>query len=162
MIALIVYTWTLLRFFWQLPSWLYFLNAGEILASLAYLLVVNFGESLAVMGGLLLLAVVLPKKWFRDVFVARGASLSIAGLAYMAFLGQQFNNDNAYPTLSLPAWTVLLAAVLIAMLVYLFGQVSVLRRILEGLADRASIFAYILAPLSVISMLVVAFRALVG
>ncbi len=162
MIALIVYTWTLLWFFWKVPSWLYFMNAGEILTTLAYSLATKSFESIVVMCGLLFLAVVLPKKWFRDVFVAHGASLAIAGLAYLMFLANQFKDKNAYPTLSLQAWTVLLAAILIAVLVYLFGQVALLRKILEMVADRMSIFTYILVPLSVISVLVVAFRALGG
>jgi hypothetical protein len=161
-IALIVYTWTLLWFFWKVPSWLYFLNAGEILTTLAYSLATNLLESIVVMCGLLFLALILPGKWFRDVFVARGASLAMAGLAYMIFLANQFNNKNAYPTLSLQAWTVLLAAVLIAALVYLFGRIALLRKVLEVVADRMSIFTYILVPLSVISVLVVAFRALGG
>src|SRR5512146_2034650 len=63
MIAIVLYSWTLMRFFWKLPSWLYFLNGGEILGSLAYLLVINFLESLVFLCGPLFLAFVLPKGW---------------------------------------------------------------------------------------------------
>ena len=162
MIVLIVYTWTLIWFFWQVPSWLYFLNVGEIMTALAYSLATNFAESLVVMCGPLFLALVLPRKWFHDVFIARGASLSMAGLGYMMFLANQFQNKSDYPTLSLQIWTVLLAAVGIALLVYLCGQIPLLRKMLEVVADRVTIFVYILVPLSIISVLVVVIRSLVG
>jgi hypothetical protein len=161
-IMLMIYTWTLMRFFWKLPSWLYFLNGEEILTMLAYSLVTNFAESLAVLCGPLFLALALPRAWFGDLFVARGGALSIAGLGYMMFLGEQFNNYVEYPTLSLPTWTVLLALAGIALLVYLFGRIGWLRKLLEEVAERASIFAYILAPVSGIAMLAIVVRILLS
>src|SRR5512138_242629 len=133
-IALILYTWTLMWFFWKLPSWLYFLNWGEIGASLAYLLVTNLAESLAVLCGPLLLALALPRAWFRDVFVARGAALVIAGLGCMILLAEQFNNFTDYPTLALPLWTVAVALAVIALVVYLSGRIALLRKVLEVVA----------------------------
>lgn len=157
-----VYAWTLLWFFWKVPSWLYFLNAGEILTALAYSLATNFAESLVVLCGPLFLALVMPAKWFRDVFVARGAMLSIAGLGYMMYLANQFTDKSGYPSESLRPWTLLLVAAAIAVLVYIFGRIALLRRILEAIADRISIFVYVLVPLSIISVLVVIIRSLVG
>ncbi len=161
-IAIILYTWTLFWFFWKVPSWLYFLNMGEILTMLAYSFAVNFAESLAVLCGPLFLALILPKPWFRDVFVARGVSLSIAGLGYMIFLANQFTSKNAYPTLSLQSWTVLLALSAIAAVAYIGGRFALVRKILESVADRVSIFAYVLGPLSAIALLTVVIRSLVG
>jgi hypothetical protein len=159
---LMIYTWTLMRFFWKLPSWSYFLNGGEILTMLAYALVTNFAESLAVLCGPLFLALVLPRKWFGDVFVARGAALAIGALSYSMYVGEQFNNFTEYPDLSLPTWTVLAAMAGIAVLVYLFGRIGLLRKVLEEVADRASIFAYILAPVSGLALLLIVARVLLG
>jgi hypothetical protein len=160
MIAIVVYAWTLLRFFWKLPSWLFFLNGAEILGSLAYLLVVNLAESLTFFCGPLLLALILPKRWFRDVFVARGTALSLSTLGCLMLLAREFNNFREYPELSLPLWQVALAAAGVAVCVYLGGRVALLRRVLEAVADRASIFVYILVPLSLLSVLLVIVRML--
>jgi hypothetical protein len=161
-IVLILYSWTLLWFFWKVPAWLYYLNAGDMLMALAYSLATNFAESLVVLCAPLILALALPRRWFYDVFVARGAALAIAGLGYLMFLAYQFKEKSAYPALSLQAWTILLAAALIAMVVYLFGRIAVLRKALEVIADRVAIFPYILVPLSIVSLLVVLVRSLVG
>jgi hypothetical protein len=154
-------TWTLMPFFWKVPSWAYFLDVGEILTLLAYSLATNFAESLLILCVPLLVTLLLPARWFREVFIARGAALSMASIGYLMVLALQFQTKDYYPTVSLRAWSLLLAAAAIALLVYLFGRIGVLRKIMEGIADRASIFAYILAPLSVISVLVVIARSLI-
>ena len=159
-ILLIIYSWTLIWFFWDVPSWLHYLHVGEIMLLLAYTLATNFAESLVVLGCLLLLALVLPKKWFRDVFVARGTVLVLAALGCMIFLAEQFTDKDAYPTFWLRIPTLLAVAAAIAVLVYLGGRIAVVRRVLEALADRVSIFTYVLVPLSVLSVLAVAFRVL--
>lgn len=161
-IMLMVYTWTLLWFFWKVPSWLFFMNAGDILSVLPYLLATNLAESLVVLCGPLFLSLVLPKTWFHDVFVGRGAALSIAVLGYMMYLANQFKNKSDYPTLSLQLWSVLLALAGIAVLGYLFGQFRVLRRIIELISDRVTIFVYIFVPLSILSVLVIIVRSLLG
>ncbi len=161
-IAIVIYSWTLLRFFWKLPSWLYFLNGGEIISSLAYLLAVNLAESLVFLCGPLLLALILPANWFRDVFVARGTAFSLGTLGCMMLLAERFNNLNEYPELSLPMWQVLAAGAGIAALVYLCGRIALLRRMLEAVADRASIFAYLLVPLSLLSLMLVIVRMVIG
>ncbi len=161
-IMVMVYTWTLLWFFWKVPSWLFFMNAGDILSVVPYLFATNLAESLLVLCGPLFLSLVLPKTWFHDVFVARGAALSASTLGYMMYLANQFKNKSDYPTLSLQLWSVLLALVGIAVLGYLFGQFRILRRIIELISDRLTIFVYIFGPLSILSVLVLIVRALLG
>ncbi len=159
-IVLIVYTWTLMWFFWEVPSWLYYLRLDEILVLLAYAFATNLAESVVVLCAPLLLAAVLPKKWFLDVFVPRGAAVSIAGLGFMIYLAERFSDKDAYPTFWLKIPTVLVVGAVIAALAYLCGRVGPLRKLLEALADRASIFAYVLTPLSLIAALVVGIRFL--
>ncbi len=161
-IVIMVYAWTLLWFFWRVPGWLYYLNVAEILTALAYELASNLAESLLVLCAPLLLALVLPGKWFRDVFVARGAALCIAALGYMMLLAYQFNNKDSYPGAFLKPSTLVLVLIGIGALVYLCGRIPPVRRLLEVLADRLSIFAYILVPLSMLSTLVVIVRVLIG
>jgi hypothetical protein len=160
-IVLIVYGWTITWFSWRFPGWLLFLKASEILIVVAYALATNFAESLAALCVPLLLSPVLPKKSFRDVFVARGAALAIAGLAYLMFLTDQFKYKNDYPNLRLETWVLALPIAAIPPLVYLAGRITWLRKILESFADRATIFLYITVPLSILSVLAILVRAAV-
>ena len=157
-IVFTVYSWTLLWFFWKYPSWLYFLNIGEILTVLAYSLATNFFESLVVLAAPVAMAVVLPKKWFNDVFVARGIALVLPILGYMMYIAFQFESKLDYPTEALNWAPVIVAATLL--LVFVVGRVGFLRKAIEIFADRATIFIYLTIPLSLISVLVVVVRML--
>ncbi len=117
-IAFVVYAWALLWFFWQLPGWLFYLNLNDILSALTYVLATNFAESLLVLCGTLVLTLIFPSRWFRDVFVARGASLCVAMLAYMMFLSSRFQDKMAYPALPLAAWSVPVALLAIALIAF--------------------------------------------
>ncbi len=159
-IAFILYAWTLMWFFWKLPGWMFFLGIGNILSALAYALATNLAESLIVLASVVGLAWVLPGRWFRDVFVARGAALGIAGLGYMMFLTYEFRDKMAYPKLDLPSWTVPAALAAIALVVYACGRFGVVRGVLEAIADRATIFVYILVPASLLSVVVILIHSL--
>ena len=152
---MVVYGWTILWFFWKLPSWLFFLNGGEILTAFAYVLVTNLLESLAVLSAPILLGLALPRRWFCDVFAVRGTTVALLGLAYMIYLANQFQTKEDYPSLSLKPWSVVLAMVLIALGVFFSGRVSVLRKVVEALSDRATVFLYLSIPLSLVSLLVI-------
>ena len=76
-------------------------------------------------------------------------------MMYVAF---QFKTNADYPSLNLKAWTLALALGLILIIVYLAGRLSLLRKVIEFLADRAIILLYISLPLSLISLVVILIR----
>jgi hypothetical protein len=148
----LIYSWTILLFLWKLPNWLYFLDKGEILISLAYALAVNLLESLAVLGVLALLAALLPPAWLLDRFVARGSALAIAGLGWTMFLAYHFRLAEDFHRLLPAPWGVPLMAVSIAAAVFAAGRAGWLRRALEGLAERATVFLYGAVTASCVSL----------
>jgi hypothetical protein len=150
-IVLMVYSWTLLWFNYNLSAWLGFLNMGEIISIFTYAMVVNFLESLAVLAGIILLCALLPARLFLDAFVARGAALAILVLALMMFIAKQFSIPQYYPA-ELIRWSpAILAAILVV--VFFLGKVAILRKTIEFVADRAIIFLYISIPVSIICIL---------
>jgi hypothetical protein len=157
LISLIVYGWTLIWFFWKLPSWEFFMTMGEIAIVLAYAMATNFLESLTVLLMPLFFCAVLPAKWFKDFFLSRGSSLVILGLGYMMYISLHItSNDDGYPTNIVRLIPII--GLLILILSFLAGRISLLRKLFEELADRAIIFAYIFLPVGFISLLVVVAR----
>jgi hypothetical protein len=158
-IVLMVYGWTILSFLWKLPSWRIFLTVNEIFDVLAYSVVINLLESLAVLCLPVLMSLALPKKWFCDSFTVRGSSLAILGLGYMMYFAWHFNIKGDYPGLLLRATPWIFCAILLLM--FVVDRIIPLRRAIEGFADRATIFIYISIPLSLLSLLVFVFRLVV-
>ena len=156
-ISLIIFGWTLIWFFWKLPSWYYFMNMGEIATVFAYAMATNILESLTVFLMLLFPCVILPGKWFKDFFLSRGSSLVVLGLGYMMYISSHIGSDNdSYPTTVVRFIPVI--GLLILLLTFLVGRIGFLQKLFEGLADRATIFSYIFLPVGFISLLIVIVR----
>jgi hypothetical protein len=156
--VLLIYGWTILWFFWKLPAWLHFLNAGEITTVLVYALGTSLVESIIAVCLPLALALVLPIQWFSQVFVARGAALMLAALGSLMAVAFQFENREELPAMLRAVWPMLLIVLGIGVLVHLAGRISILRHALELIADRATIFLYVTVPLSALALLVLAAR----
>ena len=153
-IALLVYGWTLVWYFWKLNSWLFFLSTGEILTILAYDFATNLLECLVVLIGPILLALLLPAKWFRERFVPQATWLVLLGLGYLMAFSFQIQGD--YPAAWI-AWSPLvLAGILLAS--FLFARFHLLKAAAELLADRALVFLYLILPLTVVSLITVLIR----
>jgi len=148
--------WMVDRFFWKFPSWIYFLKTSDLLATLAYAFATTFAESLVVILGLAIAAAVMPRAWFRDAFVARGAALVLLGLGYVMIFALQFQSKSDYPTAMVKMTPWVLTG--IAAIAYFVGRVPVTRHLLESLADRFIILLYIFLPLSIIGIVTMILR----
>jgi hypothetical protein len=155
-VVVVIYSWSLLRFFWRLPSLLFYSTAGEIAITYAYLVAVNFLESIVILLALIILSIILPGRWFFDRFVTKSVLLVSLGLWYLGYIASHISAEAPYPY-DLIRWSPAVA-VLIFALVFLLDQVGFLRKIILGLADSLIVFLFISIPISVISLLVVIVR----
>lgn len=69
-IAFMLFTWCILWFFWNLTSWLNFMDLGMLLATFSYAMLVSFLEGLTALALLLVFLFILPASSFKDHFVA--------------------------------------------------------------------------------------------
>lgn len=156
-----LYSWTMVWFFWKLPAWLFYLNGGEILSAGAYALVLNLLESVAALCLLVLVSLILPRRWFYDSFVARGTALAIAGLSFVMYVSFHFQTTEDYESGYLKPWSLLVALVIVLLVVLLSNRIAMVRKDLEILADRATVLLYVYMPLSIVALLVVLVRWMV-
>jgi hypothetical protein len=120
------------------------------------MVVVNLLESVLVLLVPILMSIILPQKWFYDQFKTKSISLVLLGLGYLIYLDKKLYADFPFP-LPLVRW-IPVAGVAILLLVFLIDRVGFLRRVLDELANRLTIFLYISIPISVVSLLVILIR----
>jgi hypothetical protein len=161
-ISTMTYGWTLLAFFWKLPSWLKYLTYGEIVTVYSYSLLTNFMESIFFLALILLLCVTLPARHLRDVFMLRGTIFAISLLGAIIFVLSFYTDDNTVLMSTLPAWLVILilSSVFMVLLDLLSRKVQGVVSILLWLSDRLMIFLYINLPLSLLALIIVTIRNL--
>ncbi|MBL8102212.1 MAG: hypothetical protein JNM02_06765 [Anaerolineales bacterium] len=154
--VVMIYAWSLSRFFWRFPSWLYYSSAGEIAVIFAYMMVVNLIESVLVLLVPIFMSVILPKRWFYEKFVTKGALLTALSLGYLMYFDNHLHYQNPFPLELVYRTPFILAGILIT--VFLVDWIGVLDKILTELSDRLIVFLYISIPVSLISLLVILVR----
>ena len=153
--SMMFFGWTAFRFSQKLPSLLLYLGLDEIISIYSYALTTDFLESMIYSIVISVVGFVLPKRLFRESFIARGSLLSLLGVGYLMYLafivGQSKSMEFPWDVIVwAPAWAV---AILLASIVLPF--IAPIRTVVESFADRAIIFLYILMPLSAVSILIV-------
>jgi len=157
-IASMLFAWSILHFFWYLPSWLFFMRVTDLIGVFCYVMVSSFIESLAFLSFLLLLCLILPSIYLKDEFVARGTSIALSAIGLL-MLYFRFNISKAFdvPIVWFGAAVILVAAVIS----FLATRILPMRQTLIWLSDRLTVFLYILIPLSLLSLLVIIVRNIV-
>ena len=154
-IASMLFTWSLLLFFWYLPSWLHFMTLGDVLAVFSYVMASSFFESLAFLLFLLFLCFSLPPNYLRNEFVARGTSITLCVIGLIMIY---FRVNNAGITKILFSEVGIGLALAIIIISLLLTKIDRVRWALMELSDRLTIFLFILIPLSIFSLLVIFIR----
>ena len=149
--------WTITAFLWKLSAWLLLLNLGEVFIIFSYAMAGNFIESLIVLLLLLAACILLPAHVLREDFVVRGTILSVGLVgSLMTFVGSQmqFGMESGLLLLILP----LVSLVFTIFLLHRSSQVPGLRSAAMWLADRLTVFLFILIPSFALASAYVAFR----
>lgn len=157
----IVYGWTIYASFWKIPSWIFFLELGEILSVYAYSFVVNFAESIFLTLGLIFLGYLLNGNFWKDGFLPASVVV-LAVLVGSALLHmRQYEDPNlrvGFIDSQTRWWAITLLIAFAAS--FVAARVRWLRKLLENLAERFTVFLYIYLPLTVLSLGIVIVRIL--
>lgn len=156
-IAFMVFSWTIVSFLWKLPSWIQFLNLGDILVVFAYSMTSALLESLAILGILLLACLLLPARWMRDVFVTRGTTAAVFGFGSIMLYMYRYSEIGYSFISSLFLWSLAGLAVAILM-TFLSTHIRGMVRAAAWVSDRLIVFLFLFVPISLVSLLVVIYR----
>ena len=155
-IVVMLYTWSLVLFFWRLPSFLYYSTLGEAAVIFSYMVVVDLLESLLVLFILLAIAFILPQKWFYNKFVTIGSSLVILSLAWLMFSNEIFVTQVF--SLKQLLQKGLIVGLPILVITCAIVRIKPLDRFVSEFSNRCVIFLYIWGVLDVLAVLTVLVR----
>jgi hypothetical protein len=155
-IVTMIYSWSIVFFFWRLPSFLFYSTVGEIGVMFAYMITADFVDSLLILLPLLLLCLLLPEKWFSSRFSSKAVILSMLVLGSIFAYGEYYRAES----LILLLQKTLLAIVVFLAVTFLVDEIRIARDVFEGLANRAIVFLYLFLPITAISLLTVLIRNL--
>ena len=160
-ILFITFTSMLFLVFWVLPSWLGDTDFMRILTMTAYVLFYALLESAVVLFGIILLAILLPARYFKDNFVAQGSALVVLISIGAYFL--QKNISFIYTmrfsfVFLIPFALLAIVLLLVFILLYTFNSSEWLKALVESFAERMTVFSYIYLPLGLLCTVIVIFK----
>ena len=155
-IVFLIYGWGVITFIWKVPSWLYFLSLGEIIAIFSYTLSSSLLESIIVLMILIFVSLILPSRLFADRFIVRG-SIIVCLLTIWVVL------FNLVTLIQLPTDSDILgfgvaACLTVGLALLIVDRMPIFQRLLTAIADRLTIFLYLWLPLSLVGILVILLR----
>jgi hypothetical protein len=160
-IGFFVFTWALYRLSNQVPSWLGYLSLWNVVTLLMYVLASALFESVMILGFVLLLCLLFPERFFKDIFVAQGSAIVVI-LSLVALLMQ--HNISVIYSLELWQLMVCILLFLVALAAIVLLVASLLKRsnrsrtLFEALANRMMVFGYCYTLIGFISLMVVLAR----
>lgn len=155
-VVVVVYGFSMVRFFWRVPSLINYSTSGQIGVILSYMLIVNLIESLMIVSAPVVLSVILPGKWFFDQFVTKGVLLVSLALGYAGYIASHINTEEPFPY-PLFRWAPLVFILILA-LVFLLARVKFVAKFLEWASEQLEVFLVVSIPLTAIALIVVLVR----
>lgn len=156
-----VHTWSILILFWELPAWILRLSIWDLIGVIAYTQALALVESIIILLGLLLLAALLPQKWFRDKAVALSTAIVFSVAAWVIAAQINFEVIRTLPVRSLLPWfaACLASAAFFYALVYRYKRLETL---IVSFVDRLLTLAFGYLLVDILSILVIVARNIGG
>lgn len=153
----LVQIWSIYNVWRAIPSWALAMDTWDLAGTIAYTQAFALFESLLLLGVMVLLAALLPRKWYRDRFVSQSSIATLlaaiaAVLAHVYGQGWGIWNTRGFLTwLGILLILILLASVLVA-------RFDPLRRGIEILADRLIVLSSVYFAIGLLSLILVIIR----
>jgi hypothetical protein len=161
LVVFIVYSWTIFRMLYQIPSWLLSHSKHGLFNLAVYVFSFALLESLVMTGFVLLLCLLLPGPILRERFIPQGTVAVIACTAW-ALVAQFFREEIGNSSLaeiavyiSIFILSLLLLMILTKRLLIKFGRVG---DQITSFTERTTVFAWIYIPLGLFSTIIVIAR----
>jgi len=150
-----IFSWVMLAFFKRLNYWVLYLDITSLLEILAFGLVNALLESLFTLSLLLLIAIALPSRWFRDHFEAQGALTSMMFLGGLLMINTYQSMPTILPRLpfersTIPAFCLFAATPAVNAMLIKSPRIATW---FASVSRRFVPFIFIYVPLSIASML---------
>ena len=153
----LVQVWSIYNVWHAVPSWALAMDTWTLAGTIAYTQAFALIESLLVMGLMVLMAIILPGKWYKERFVAQ-SSVAIILAAIASVLAHLYGQDwSMWNTRGFLTWLgILFCLILVAS--FLVARFKWLERGLEALAERLLILSSVYIAIGLVSLILVLIR----
>ena len=160
-----IFSWTLYRTSWYVPSWLEYLSLWSVLIVIAYVLAFALFESAGMLALVVFFSLFFPCKVFKEKYILQGSSLAVLISVGAVMLQRKINlvyRLELWQLVAYPLVGLLASVLLVVLLAFLFTRFPALAPLINAMVERMVIFVYIYVPLGLLALLVVLVRNIIG
>lgn len=154
-----VHVWAIIGLLKELPAWILRLSTGEMVGVISYTLAFALFESVLFLLPLLLLILVLPRRWFGDDLVAQGTVLVALTTAWA--IAAHYNDDviRLWGMRQFAFWFVLylVSLFVVGLAVHRYRRIE---RAIHTFVERLSLLSLIYVVIDLVAVIVVLIRNL--
>jgi hypothetical protein len=153
-----IHIWAAIALFRAIPSWVLSMSVWDMIGVMAYPLSFALLESCLVLAGLLITAIILPPKLYRNWFVSQSTIIIFLTSIWAVLLqiyGQDWGMWSSRGLIGL-----LPLVVVIIILAILNAKFKRSQNVLEALAERMVVLGFLYVMIDVFFLLVLIFRNL--
>lgn len=161
LVIFIVYTWSIFRYLYQLPSWFLAHNIKEIAIYTAYICATSLIESVLIFLFIFVIGAIFPKRYYWGKFTTVGCLTAIVIASWGLVLQSQKPNLLDYDISNILEILVffllsILSAIILGNILHVKAQKFV--KIIKDFTERSIIFIWLYPPIGFISLVYVIFR----
>jgi len=149
-----IHVWSIIIMLRNVPSWILYMSGDDIVGSVAYHLMFTIFETLLIYLIILVIGLLIPKRWLPEPFLTTCAVLLIE-LSIMAIVFQHLVQQ--YSPLR---WMFVACLMTLAISLIIVPRISKLQKITRLVAERLTILTFLYVFLDIIGVIVVIARNL--
>lgn len=154
-----IYLWSIWNLLQIVPAWLLRSTMWELLGVVAYTQVFALIESLAALAVLLVLALLLPSRFFANRFVALSSAFVFLTAFWFILLQYNYGSIRLWGPLQFLPWIALYLGSL-AIVYILINRSPKLAAVILAVIKKISVLSFVYAAVSIVSLVVVVIRNL--
>ncbi|HZQ05481.1 MAG TPA: hypothetical protein VFD70_02805 [Anaerolineae bacterium] len=154
-----IFVWALISYFYAVPGFVLRFSIWDLVGTASYILAFALIESIVILLPFILLAAILPSRFFKDHFTALASSIILISSAWVMVANYQDINFADWNLAQfLPFLLLYLISIAIPILVILRSKR--IEQIIQALIRQVSVLGYVYVALACISVLIVIIRNL--
>jgi hypothetical protein len=156
-ILFVINVWAIINILRAVPSWVLSRTIWEMIAIISYPLAFALLESVAILAGLVIMAVILPGKFLRENFAAQGSLAGLIATLGMVFAHLYGDTLRVWSFRGFGKYVLILVGIILVtwVLVYFFQG---FRKIVDSIAARLTPLSALYLGLDLVAIVIIVVR----
>jgi hypothetical protein len=152
-----IFIWSIIQMMWEIPGWILRMGAWQLIGVIAYVQAFALVESLAIAALLIIIGIILPRRFFRDNIISISAMFIFVTALWAVLAHYSEDTIRLWRLKEFLPW-IAIYIFTIGIGYYLIQRSEQLAKKIRLLVDRGSVLAFFYVFIGILSVVIVIIR----